>query len=477
MSMSAIKTALDNAGAGTSEARIDFRYIKRGSLQLPGVASDQDYRANYLIYSNDNIHYFGAWIDSIDWSSAGSFTVTFTDDNFTTFAAGATVNGYRTRCNKFSGTPLPWHEMPGDFAVNETEIVDVWGLRLNPSGENPIIVYVNAEATPAQMYNPNGVMYTPFIPVVLKTSAARDLFRDMLNSTWWSSNMVIAAYVIPEEFLSNVQQYGTVHFGTGTGWDFPAIPTGYGLNTTSVNIFNSVTGDKRFLLNSHDSKLQIRLGKTAVTVPFETIKSGSIKIEMGLSPSPVIAFTPDWHTSDRDKSPKYAFTDFSQFAFSESTFNEWLLKNALPAIGSGTYAGFAGGGSAGAGAIGAVAGGLASTVGTFTNYMLSHPTPETTTGSTSSIDAVAGASAAIQLVMPKDSDRALNFYKRFGYPCAHAETINFSNWSPDIGNYSFIQSTDNAISGTMPAAAKDEIDAMLKAGVRCWNTIDIGDYS
>lgn len=458
--MATIKTQLDAAGAATSAARTDFRYIKRGVLQLPGVASDQDYRANYLIYSNDDSHYFGAWIDSIEWASAGSFAVTFTDDLFTTFAAGATVKGYRTRK---SGTPAVWSEAPGDFAVCETAIANVWGVSLATDGSDPILVYINkADANTPAFYRPRGVVATPFIPVILRNDVEKARFTEFINSSFWSSDLIIAAYVIPAFLTSGISTYGTVTFGQ---YSFAAIPDS-GIASTTIDLFSVLTGDDRILLNSHDSRYQIRLGKTTIDVPFEAVQSGTVTIEVALTPSPVISFRPDWNTSDAAKSPKYAFSDFPQISFSENTFNQWAMKNALPAIGS----------VAGGAMMGGPAGAIAGAIGAGISFATQSANPAmmtATTGATSSIDAVAGCSAAVQLVIPKDKTRAVDYYKRFGYPCAHAETMALTS----TPSFTFFQSVDNVITGEMPAAAKDEIDAALKAGVRCWNTIGIGDYT
>lgn len=460
LSMTAIRDAL--ASYATSDARTDFRYIKKGTIKLPGVASSQDYRATYLIYSNDDVHYFGAWIDSIEWSSAESFAVSFTDDYFNTFAFGATVQGQRLRKIDL----LTWNEAVGDFPYNETRIDKIYGVRLSEDGDNPVIVYINAEITPAEFYRSRGVMWSPFVTIVLLDQADRNRFRELINTSWWSADIVIAAYAVPSDFLEGISQWGSVTFSST--YSFKAVQN-QGLYSKTVDMFSNITGNQRIVLNSHDSKLQIRLGKNVVNVPFEALNSGNVTVEFALTPNPVISFKPDWNTSSAAYSPKYAFSDFPQISFTENAFGQWAIKNALPAVGSGVVGGFASGGP-----LGALAGGISSAAGSLIGYGLNNPTPDATSGATSSIDAVAGASAAVQLVVPKDISRVTRFYGEFGYPCFHRETYALNTLNR---RWDFLQATDNVITGSMPQAAKDEIDAAVKSGVRIWNTVNIGDYT
>lgn len=469
--MATIKNNLDAAGAATSAARIDFRYIKRGVLQLPGVASDQDYRANYLIYSNDDSHYFGAWIDSIDWASAGSFAVNFTDDNFTTFAAGATVQGYRTR----GVMELPSGEALGDFRACETDIAFLWGMTLAET-YNPIIVYLNVETAAHNFFKPRGIIETPYVPLLLESNADKATFLEMISNTNFDADKIVAAYVVPALMTESVTT-ARINFPVFLQPDvtLPYI-TDSGLRTLTIDPFAAIrnTADK-ILLNSNDAKLTVRLGKSSINVPIESIDvSGSFTVKIALTPYPTIAIVPPWKSdvSLFNSAAAYGYADFPMISFSGSNFAYQQISKAIPSALASFAAGFSAGGLPGA--IGMTAGSLIGSA--ITAQTAIEPPPNVSTGGVNSIDAVRQASVAIELRLPADRTRAVNFYKRFGYPCAHSALIDFAPWT-QTAKYDFYQSTDNVITGNMPAAAKDEIDAALKAGVRCWNTIGIGDYT
>lgn len=465
--MATIRSLLDAAGAATSDARSDFRYIKRGVLQLPGVASSQDYRANYLIYSNDNVHYFGAWVDSIDWSSAGSFVVTFTDDLFTTFAAGATVDGYVTR--KIYTTPSG--EAVGDHISGDRSVAALWGLSLSRININPVIVYVNVATTNARFYKPRGIISTPTVPILLQTANDFSTFVSLLNNTNFDVSQIVSAFVVPSVMVDGVTT-GVIQFSVAGGEDlrFNYIEDS-GLLTPSVDIFAGISGDDLILLNSHDAELTVRLGRSTVKVPFENIDSGVFQIVYSLSPIPSVTIIPSWRNdiAPYDNSVSYGYSDFPQLTISASTFQQWAIKNGLPAL-SGAALGALTGNVA---MLGQSAGAL---LGLGAQGLLSNMPPELSTGAVHSVDAAGRASVAIQLTLPRNRNRATDFYKQFGFPCGHREAIDFSP-STATSNFGFYQSTDNVITGEMPAAAKDEIDTMLKNGVRVWNTIDIGEYT
>lgn len=460
--MSAIVSALESAA--TSAARTDFRFIKRGALQLPGVASSQDYRANYLIYSNDDVHFFGAWIDSVEWASSNSFVVRFTDDNFTTFAAGAIINGYVTRKNY----TVPSGEALGDHISGDRAVAALWSMRLDALGANAIIVYWGGDVTPAQFYRPRGTVQTPFIPILLEDSTDRDKFKNLIQNTNFKPEMIIAAYVVPPAMLTGITT-GTFTVNQIFGQDITfKFITDSAIYQTTFDAFANITDP--ILLNSGDAELVVRVGKSANRIPIESIADGVFTIKVALTPSPVISIRPNWRKTQslalRTDLPEYAYSDFPQISFTENAFNQWAIKNALPAVASilgGAVVGGAGGALVGAAGISRQ----------FLNTPMAGLTPSYSPGATSSLDAVAGASVGIQLMLPADRQRALDFYAQFGYPCGHRERFALIPGNTP----QFWQSTDNVIDGEMPAAAKDEIDNMLKAGVRVWNTTAIGDYT
>lgn len=464
--MTTIRLALDAADAATSDARTDFRYIKRGVLQLPGVASSQDYRANYLIYSNDNVHYFGAWVDSIEWASAGSFAVNFTDDLFTTFASRAIVEGYVTR--KIYTTPSG--EAPGDHNSGDRSVAALWGISLSRIGINPVIVYINAATETKRFYKPRGIISTPTVPILLQTTNDFSSFARLLYETDFDVSQVVGAFVVPSAMVDGVTT-GRVGFDVIGDDDiiFDYIEDS-GLHSPTVNMFSAISGDDALLLNSHDAELSVRLGQTTVKIPLENIDSGVFQIVYSLSPIPSVTIIPSWRNdiSPYDNGVSYGYSDFPQLTISASTYQQWAIKNALPALSSA--------------ALGALTRNVAmlghsglSLLGIGVQGLISNMPPELSTGAVHSVDAAGRASVAIQLTLPKNRTRAIDFYKQFGYPCGHREVFDFAP-ATVTDKFSFYQSTDNIINGTMPAHAKDEIDEMLKAGVRCWNTIQIGDY-
>ena len=463
--MSAIVSALESAA--TSAARTDFRYIKRGALQLPGVASSQDYRANYLIYSNDDVHFFGAWIDSVEWASSNSFVVRFTDDNFTTFAAGAIINGYVTRKNY----TVPSGEALGDHISGDRAVAALWGMSLLQTATNPVIVYLNVATTTNRFYKPRGIIHTPTVPVILQTDAEFERFASLLNNTNFDASQIVGAFVVPAEMISGIAT-GVIQFDVVFGADmqFNYIADS-ALYSQSVDMFSAITGDDLILLNSGDADLTVRLGRSQIKIPLENIDSGIFQIVYALSPVPSVTIVPSWrnNVTPYANGVSYGYSDFPQLTISASTFQQWALKNALPALSSAAIGAISGNAAALGIGIGNVLGvGIAGALNNFP--------PDVSTGATHSVDAAGRASVAIQLTLPRNRTRATDFYKQFGFPCGHRETFDFSPASAGA-SFAFIQSTDNVIDGEMPAAAKDEIDSMLKNGVRVWNTTAIGDYT
>lgn len=466
MPMASIRQQLDASGAGTSPAWTDFRYIKRGALQLPGVASDQDYRANYLIYSNDDIHYFGAWVESIDWASSNSFVVTFNDDLFTTFAAGASIDGYITR----KIYEIPSRESPGDLLKGDMSVAALWGMSLSDNTFNPVLLYINVETEDSSVFRPRGIVSTPLVPVLLQTERAFGDFMRMTHTTSFDLSLIVSAFVLPWEMLNGVTT-GLITFDIigGETFTFDGV-TDSGLITKTIDIFANIDADDRILLNSHDAELVVRLGKTSIPVPIDYLTSGNFRVIYSLSPFPSVVIVPDWDSKIAlfNNGAAYGYGDFPQIPMSASTFEQWAIKNALPAIGSAAITLASGSPTSVSSAVQAVS----STVMT---GLFSHFPPDVNTGSMGTIDAAGRASVAIQLSLPKDRARARNYYRQFGYPCSHRESFDLTPWTVGA-NYGYYQSTDNVIYGAIPTSARDEIDAMLKSGVRCWSTVDIGGY-
>lgn len=472
MSMSAIKTALDTAGAGTSDARTDFRYIKRGSLQLPGVASDQDYRANYLIYSNDDNgqgqgHFFGAWVDSIDWSSAGSFTVTFTDDNFTTFAAGATVEGYVIRETINDWTTAHTPTTTGDFNVCGWKILDTWQMYFD-SNTALLFYLLPADSAPNQ-YAYSKVPSSTFIAIVENSTDLAKIYL-MMTSTSFNFSSLVGCYAVPGGIISSAAtENKTYKWSTATGGS-DTFKTFQNVNSP-IRLVNNVTSNSVRLkpantylplVNDHDMQIRVRIGgATHIIRPKDIDDNFDFVVECGFSPTPFLTITPAWNNGYL--TPSFGFSAFPQVCVTSEAFVAWVRQSLIP-----TTIGIIG-----SAALGDVGGGVGKALNTFLHdQIIGYSSSNYSQGNSDAVSAAGRSFVGIDVMIPRNWSEALLYYAQFGFPTQGRFSFQLTTSSA----YKMIQSTDNIISGTMPAAAKDEIDAMLKAGVRCWNTIDIGGY-
>lgn len=468
--MATIKTRLDAAGAATSAARTDFRYIKRGVLQLPGVASDQDYRANYLIYSNDDVHYFGAWIDSIEWASAGSFAVTFTDDLFTTFAAGATVQGYVTR-KKYENIPAGYAG-DGDFAVNGW--ANIWTWELSFSTPPVLLVYLTPGETDL-IYAFSKTPSAAFIAVVQNDTDFTAL-QAMLADPLFKFESIVAAYLVPaslvlDSMLTTAQYKYNLISTPFTFKTFRNAESTQSPYTFNVSLDPAIETRYKIFLNNHDSTVRIRLGGNSTKINVRDLYNTNFEIRAGFSPTPFITITPTYKAApytggSAGNTPTFGFNKFPQAPLSADAFASWIQSVAFPAV-MGLAAGALTGGIGG---IGMLVGGVA---GLAMNGVTSHMIPDYSAGDSNAVFSSGRGAVGIDILIPANSEQGFDYYDQFGFPCGQRESFTIQQSTL----YAFIQSTDNVITGNMPAAAKDEIDAALKAGVRCWNTIGLGDYT
>ena len=474
--MATIKTKLDAAGAATSAARTDFRYIKRGVLQLPGVASDQDYRANYLIYSNDDSHYFGAWIDSIEWASAGSFAVTFTDDLFTTFAAGATVEGYRKRACIRNWALAHQPTVVGDFNAIGWEIVTTWQATF--SEQVPTFLFYLLPA----VSNPNTYAYSrvpsgAFIAVATDNNDLLNILT-MLQSPSFNFDSLIACYVVPAGLIgANMLENKTYQWATSSGASatfktFKNVGTPMALSNTdpATDVNLSVADTYAALLNDHDCQIRIRLGESTHMIRPSDLASFNFVVEYGFKPTPFMTITPRWNGNYL--TPSFGFSSFPQAPISADSFNAWLRNVAIPStigiIGGAINVG-----------VGNVDGGRSIGEGIgeqLRSSMFGYSISDYSQGRADPVSAAGKSFVGVDVLIPKNWAEALHYYAEFGFPTQGRASFTLSPTGANVA-FDFYQSTDNIITGNMPAAAKDEIDAALKAGVRCWNTIGIGDYT
>lgn len=463
--MTTIRLLLDAADAATSDARTDFRYIKRGVLQLPGVASSQDYRANYLIYSNDNVHYFGAWVDSIEWASAGSFAVNFTDDLFTTFASRATVTGYRTR-KPFNLIPSG-EALQGDFNVCGWSNLWSWTLKFDENAA--VLVYLAPGETDLQYaYSPTPS--TAFIAVIQNDSDYTN-FQSMLNDPLFKFSSIIAAYVVPAELIpSGLINKSYKYNLISNPFTFKTFPISHFPLSMTVSLPSAREELYRVFLNDHDSIVRVRMGSDTAMLHTSDLKTFSFTVRYGFTPTPFLTVTPNYKSTIETTahSPSFGFSRFPQAPLSSDAFSSWFQSVALPSI-SGIAAGAVTGG------VGALIGGAIGTAaGTALSAVSTHMVPDYLAGDSSALFSAGVDALGIDILIPANSDQGEEYYQQFGFPCAGRETFYLRVVTTGI--YQFIQSNDNVIAGEMPAAAKDEIDQMLKAGFRAWDTIDIGVY-
>lgn len=464
--MATIRLLLDAAGAATSDARSDFRYIKRGVLQLPGVASSQDYRANYLIYSNDNVHYFGAWVDSIDWSSAGSYAVTFTDDLFTTFAASAHVTGYRTR-KPYDLIPAG-KALQGDFGVCGWSNLWSWSLAF---GENvSVLVYLAPGDTDLQYaYSPTPS--TAFIAVIQDDTDYAN-FQGMLNDPLFKFSSIIAAYLIPSELIPDALITKSYKYNViSTPFTFKTFATHKAARSFVVGMPTDREQSYAVFLNDHDSVVRVRMGSNTAMLHASDLANYQFTVRYGFTPAPFLSVTPNYKSAIgvATRSPSYGFSRFPQAPLSSDAFASWFQSVVFPSIcGIGAGAATGGVGALIGGAIGTAAGAALSSATT-------HMIPDYLTGDSSALFSAGVDALGIDILVPANWRQGETYYDQFGFPCASRETF-YIRVTGGTGIYEFIQSTDNVIDGEMPAAAKDDIDQMLKAGVRVWSTIDIGEY-
>lgn len=470
--MATIKTQLDAAGAATSAARTDFRYIKRGVLQLPGVASDQDYRANYLIYSNDDAHYFGAWIDSIDWASAGSFAVSFTDDNFTTFAAGATVEGFLTRKTIADWSLAHAPTTNGDFNICGWTKINTWNMQFT-ADRPPLLFYLLPAHSITNRYAFSRIPSATFIAIVQDNA---DLIQmlDIFSSASFNFNSLVACYAIPaglilsEMITRETYQWSTASGASATLKTFtntgsPLILTN-GITEDTVRLKPADTYTA--LINDHDMQIRVLLGGSTHMIRPKDINSNfDFTVEVGFSPTPFVTISPHWNGNS--SSPSFGYFSFPQVSVSSEAFSAWLRQSAIPST-----VGIIGGAFKGASGFGEALGkGIKSVIG---DAIVGYSSTDYSQGNSDAVSAAGQRFLGIDIMIPANWAEAVSYYAQFGFPTQGR--LSFSLTPPTSRAYEFIQSIDNIITGEMPLAAKNEIDAALNAGVRCWNTVQIGGY-